>query len=61
MTEEINQRDTQGRRQGVWEEYYENGSLWWRVHYHHGELQGLWESYLSDGTPLDKTYYLRIK
>jgi antitoxin component YwqK of YwqJK toxin-antitoxin module len=50
MKFEINQLDSEGRPHGVWEYYYTNGTLWWRVHYHHDKQNGVWESYYEDGT-----------
>ena len=50
MKKQINQLDSEGRHHGVWEDYYSNGTLSWRGHYHHGTLHGVWEGYYSDGT-----------
>jgi antitoxin component YwqK of YwqJK toxin-antitoxin module len=46
----INQRDSQGRRHGVWESYRSDGTLYWRVHYHHGNKYGVCEHYYQKGT-----------
>jgi antitoxin component YwqK of YwqJK toxin-antitoxin module len=61
MTEPINQRDTQGRRHGVWEYYRPNGTLWWREHWLHGVRAGLWEWYWKNGASLRKEYSLNVK
>jgi antitoxin component YwqK of YwqJK toxin-antitoxin module len=50
MKELINQRDAEGRRHGLWEGYYSDGTLRWREHWHHGRPHGLWEGYWPDGT-----------
>jgi antitoxin component YwqK of YwqJK toxin-antitoxin module len=50
MKELINQRDAEGRLHGVWEDYYSNGTLSWRVHWHHGKQHGVWEWYWDNGT-----------
>jgi antitoxin component YwqK of YwqJK toxin-antitoxin module len=61
MREEINQRDTQDRRQGVWERYYENSSLWWRARFLHGNPHRVCEWYSRNGTLYQKDYFLNIK
>ena len=50
MKELINQHDAEGRPHGVWEDYWGNGTLRGRAHYHHGKLHGVWEGYYSNGT-----------
>ena len=50
MKELINQLDSECRPHGVWEDYRSDGTVQWRLHYHHGKLHGLWEWYRSDGT-----------
>ncbi len=50
MKEQMNQRDAEGRRHGLWEDYRSDGTVQWRGHYHHGKQHGLWEWYRSDGT-----------
>jgi antitoxin component YwqK of YwqJK toxin-antitoxin module len=57
MREQINQRDAEGRRHGVWEEYWSNGTLEWRVNYHHGKEHGVWEEYRSDGTLMWRAHW----
>ena len=44
------QHDSEGRRHGVWEGYYRNGTLSWRRHYHQGREHGVWEEYYPNGT-----------
>ena len=50
MRSKITGFDTEGRRHGLWESYYSDGTLGIRRHYHHGTLHGVWEWYRSDGT-----------
>ena len=50
MKERINQHDAEGRPHGVWEDYYPDGTLGRREHWHHGKGHGVWEGYYSDGT-----------
>jgi hypothetical protein len=61
MTETINQKDSQGRRHGIWEHYRPDGTLWLRHHYLHGKEHGLCEWYRTDVTLYFKRYYLTIK
>ena len=61
MKEETNQVDSQGRCHGVWEEHHQDGTLWWKFHYHHGTPHGVWEWYREDGTPSYREYNLNIK
>jgi antitoxin component YwqK of YwqJK toxin-antitoxin module len=61
MTAQVNQYDSEGRRHGVWEGYWANGTLWQKEHWLHGNLHGLRERYQPDGTPKWKDYYLTIK
>jgi antitoxin component YwqK of YwqJK toxin-antitoxin module len=50
MEKKLNQHDAEGKRHGLWEDYYEDGTLWQRRHYHHDQMHGLWEIYYRDGT-----------
>jgi antitoxin component YwqK of YwqJK toxin-antitoxin module len=60
-SEQVNQKDAQGRLHGVWEWCYEDGTLMWKEHYLHGKRQGITEWYNTDGTSSWKDYYLSIK
>jgi antitoxin component YwqK of YwqJK toxin-antitoxin module len=61
MKPQIIQRDPQGNRHGVWEDYWLDGSPKWRGYYLHGKSHGVREYYQPDGTLLDKSYYLNVK
>jgi hypothetical protein len=50
MKELINQHDAEGRRHGIWESYYSDGTLWCREQYHHGRWHGVREWYWGNGT-----------
>ena len=41
-----------GLRQGLWKNYYKDGTLMGEEHYLNGELHGLWKSYHDDGATL---------
>jgi antitoxin component YwqK of YwqJK toxin-antitoxin module len=49
MTPQVNQKDSQGRRHGVWKNYYEDGTLKLKRHYLHGAPHGVWEDYRPNG------------
>ena len=57
----LNLYDSNGKRHGIWESYYENGSLWWRNYYLHGEHHGTWEGYQADGTLKWREHWLHGK
>ncbi len=48
--EYINQRDQQGRKQGPWKSFYEDGTLKWEGVYLEGEKHGIFKSYNPDGS-----------
>jgi len=45
----INQRDKNGKRHGLWEEYYSNGIISSKGEYKNGRQHGPWERYHSNG------------
>jgi antitoxin component YwqK of YwqJK toxin-antitoxin module len=45
----INQYDMDGRKQGYWEDYYDNGKLWSKGSYVNGLRDGYWEYYDING------------
>ena len=45
----INQFDSEGRKQGIWEQYYDNGDLSVKGGYINGEMDGYWEFYWENG------------
>ena len=38
-----------GHRHGYWEEYHENGLLWYKGNFINGNLDGYWEWYNING------------
>lgn len=44
-----NSRDSEGRKQGVWKDYYENGTLHWECTYRNGLKNGYHKVYDSSG------------
>jgi antitoxin component YwqK of YwqJK toxin-antitoxin module len=61
MTAPTNQLDPQGRRHGVWEDYWSDGTPNFKSHYLHGKLHRVTESYWADGTLERKGHYLHGK
>jgi hypothetical protein len=53
----INQYGIDGRKQGYWEEYYDNGQLDTKGNYINDEKDGYWEWYYSNGDPECKGSY----
>ena len=45
----INQYDIDGRKQGIWYEYHDNGELFFKGNYINGEKEGHWEFYYDNG------------
>jgi hypothetical protein len=45
----VNFTDTKGLKQGLWKEYYKNGSIKTECHYLNGVLDGIYTSYYSNG------------
>ena len=44
-----------GKREGSWESYYENGQLGAKGNYKNNKLEGYWEAYDEDGNALNGT------
>ncbi len=49
-TEAINRYDSQGKKQGIWREYYDNGQIKWEATYKNGVLDGYYKEYSPYGT-----------
>lgn len=45
----INRLDKNGKKNGVWKEYYENGKVMWEGEFSHGELNGIVKEYNKKG------------
>jgi antitoxin component YwqK of YwqJK toxin-antitoxin module len=56
MQKLINQRDSQGRKQGPWVETCLH-DFTWKGHYKDGLREGLWEVYLGNGTLSRRRHY----
>ncbi len=44
---QINQYDMEGRKQGYWEDYFNNGKLYSKGNYVNGKEEGVWEWYYN--------------
>ena len=40
----------EGKKDGLWEEYWDNGQLVYKGHYKDGKKDGLWEYFDEDGS-----------
>ncbi|WP_258543779.1 toxin-antitoxin system YwqK family antitoxin, partial [Parvicella tangerina] len=47
--EVINRFDENGKKNGLWKEYYDNGELKWEGEFLHGELNGIVKEYTKKG------------
>lgn len=47
---QTNQVDSQGRKHGVWEEFYQNGTVKYRGEFSHGQPVGEMKRYYDDGS-----------
>jgi antitoxin component YwqK of YwqJK toxin-antitoxin module len=45
----MNEFNDKGLKEGPWEEYHDNGNLWYKENYVNGERHGLCECYHSNG------------
>ena len=43
MDNQVNQRNAQGKRHGLWEDYYSNGKLRWKGYCKNNKDIGLWK------------------
>ncbi len=50
-----------GKRDGIWELYYENGLKYWNVTYKDGYIDGPFERYSIEGTKIIEGYYTKGK
>jgi antitoxin component YwqK of YwqJK toxin-antitoxin module len=56
-----NKYNTEGKKEGYWEEYHENGELWYKGSYTNGIMDGYWEFYYSDGGLMNKGNFRKGK
>ena len=57
METKLNQRDTQGRKQGLWKWYWSNDNAMWKGYYLNDERIGTWEWYYYNGNLKRVIYY----
>ncbi len=57
-TEEINQRDSNGLKQGLWRHWYANGQLWLELNYVNGMFHDLCRYWNSNGKLTWDYYYV---
>jgi antitoxin component YwqK of YwqJK toxin-antitoxin module len=53
----INQRDSQGRKQGPWEHYHRKGIIKERGRYENDKREDTWKYYYADGTLWQRHHY----
>jgi antitoxin component YwqK of YwqJK toxin-antitoxin module len=59
MQDKTNQYNQQGQRHGYWEDYYRDGTVYYRKNYINNKICGLYEyTYFTDRT-IKKEYHAR--
>lgn len=53
----INQKDQQGRRQGLWIEKYPNGVVKYEIQFKDGHPAGIYRKYYENGKPMAKMFF----
>jgi antitoxin component YwqK of YwqJK toxin-antitoxin module len=56
---EINQFNADGKRDGLWEDYYFSGQLRWKGNYINGKRNGLRETY-NNNKLIESNFYVNI-
>ena len=51
----------EGKKEGYWEYYFENGQLWKKGKYQNGNREGLWVSHYPDGKLNGRGHYRNDK
>jgi len=54
---QINQYTHDGKKTGIWEEYWSNGNLYSKGSYINDKKDGIWEEYWSNGQLMSKGLY----
>lgn len=54
----LNRRDRNGLKVGYWEDYHDNGKLWYKGSYKDGERDGYWIFYYFSGDLHSKGNYV---
>ncbi len=48
-----------GKQEGVWKDYHDNGKLWSEGSYVKGEKEGTWKHYYRNGKFKESKYYIK--
>jgi antitoxin component YwqK of YwqJK toxin-antitoxin module len=54
---EKNKYNTEGNREGYWEYYHNNGTIWFKGNFINGIRIGYWEEYFNNGKMYSKEYF----
>lgn len=55
---EKNKYNTEGNREGYWEYYHNNGTIWLKGNYTNDKKEGYWEEYFSNGKIFLMEYFV---
>jgi antitoxin component YwqK of YwqJK toxin-antitoxin module len=55
---DITPRNENGIKHGYWEDYWDNGNLWYKGNYVDGNRHGYWEVYNYNGNLNQIRYYI---
>jgi len=47
-------KDADGKSHGLWEQYFDNGQLWFKGEFINGKIHGPWIEYFEDGSLCSK-------
>jgi len=56
-----NKYNTEGKKEGNWEEYWDNDNLWYKGYYTNDIMEGYWEFYYSDGRLMNRGSFIKGK
>ena len=51
------QKNSKGEREGIWERFYPNGKIYWRIPYREGKMDGIEERFYENGNIRWRTPY----
>ena len=53
-----NKYNTEGKKEGYWEEYWDNGNIWYKGNFTNDNYHGYWEWHFKNGDIWYKEYHL---
>ena len=59
MSDNINKYNSEGKRDGLWKYYHDNGNIWYEGNYINSKEDGLWKEYNNNGDLIEEIFYVR--